>query len=85
MSDLASPPRKAAPYLSRHGEVVDALNSWRNARRLTLHQRIVKNAFIDLGVVDGANSLVEVYEIKTSSERSDVYTAIGQLMVHGSN
>ena len=72
-------------YLSRHGEVVDALHAWRNARRLTRHQRIVKNVFIDLGVSDRANSLVEVYEIKTSSERSDVYTAIGQLMVHGSN
>ena len=73
-------------YLSRHGEVVDSLHAWRkNARRLTRNQRIVKNVFIDLGVSDGANNLVEVYEIKTSWERSDVYTAIGQLMVHGSD
>ena len=73
-------------YLSRHGEVVDALHAWRrNSRRLTGNRRIVKNVFIDLGVSDGANNLVEIYEIKTSSERSDVYTAIGQLMVHGSD
>ena len=72
-------------YISRHGEVVDALNAWRNARPLTRHRRIVKNVHIDLGVSDRANNLVEVYEVKTSSERSDVYTAIGQLMVHGSN
>lgn len=72
-------------YLSRHGEVVDALHDWRNARPLTRHQRIVKNVFIDLGVSDRANNLVEVYEVKTSSERSDVYAAIGHLMVHGSN
>ena len=71
-------------YLSRHGEIVDALHAWRNARPLTRRQRIVKNVFIDMGVEDGPNNLVELYEVKTSSARSDVYTAIGQLMVHSS-
>ena len=71
-------------YLSRHGEVVDALHAWREAQPLTRRQRIVKNVFIDMGVEDGRNNLVELYEVKTSSERSDVYTAIGQLLVHGS-
>ena len=71
-------------YLSRHGEVVDALHAWRKAQPLTRRQRIVKNVFIDLGVEDGSNNLVELYEVKTSSERSDVYAAIGQLVVHGS-
>ena len=71
-------------YLSRHGEVVDALHEWRKAQRLTRHQRIVKNVFIDMGVEDEAENLVELYEVKTSSERSDIYAAIGQLMVHGS-
>ena len=72
-------------YYSRHGEVVDALHEWRKEQPLTRRQRIVKNVFIDMGVEDGANNLVEVYEVKTSSERSDVYTAMGQLMVHGSD
>ena len=71
-------------YLSRHGEVVDALHAWREAQPLTRRQRIVKNVFIDMGVADRRNNLVELYEVKTSSERSDVYTAIGQLLVHGS-
>ena len=70
-------------YLSRHGEVVDALHAWREAQPLTRGHRFVKNVFIDMGVADRRNNLVELYEVKTSSERSDVYTAIGQLLVHG--
>ena len=70
-------------YLSHHGEVVDALHAWTEAQPLTRGHRFVKNVFIDMGVADRRNSLVELYEVKTSSERSDVYTAIGQLLVHG--
>ena len=71
-------------YLSRHGEVVDALYAWRKAQPFARRHRIVKNVFIDMGVADGHDDLVELYEVKTSSERSDVYTAIGQIAVHGS-
>lgn len=71
-------------YLSRHGEVVDALYEWRHAQPFAQHHRIVKNVFIDMGVADGHDDLVELYEVKTSSERSLVYTAIGQIAVHGS-
>lgn len=71
-------------YLSRHGEVVDALHAWRKAQRLTRRQRIVKNVFIDMGIEEGPEKLVELYEVKTSSERSDIYGAIGQLLVHSS-
>jgi hypothetical protein len=69
-------------YLSRHGDVVDALNVWRTSKPLRKDGRIVKNVLIDMGVAVG-DDLVEVFEVKTSTARSDVYCAIGQLMVHG--
>lgn len=71
-------------YLSRHGEVVDALHSWRVSSPLPKGGRLVKNVLIDMGVEVG-RELVEVFEIKTSTARSDVYSAIGQLMVHGAS
>lgn len=71
-------------YLSRHGEVVDALYSWRNSNQLPKGGHLVKNILIDMGVAV-ADELVEVFEVKTSTTRSDVYTAIGQLMVHGTS
>lgn len=74
----------AIDYLSRHGEVVDALHSWRSKRTFPKNGRLVKNVFIDMGtMVDG--DLIEVFEVKTSTARSDVYAAIGQLMVHGTS
>lgn len=69
-------------YLSRHGDVVDALHAWRSSSALPNHGRLVKNVLIDIGVAVG-RELVEVFEVKTSTSRSDVYAAIGQLMVHG--
>ena len=69
-------------YLSRHGDVVDALYSWRTTGALPKGGRMVKNVLIDMGVAVGRD-LVEVFEVKTSMRRSDVYGAIGQLMVHG--
>lgn len=70
-------------YVSRHGEVVDALHEWRKTAGLDTGCRLVKNVLIDLGVSLGG-SLCEIYEVKTSSMRPDIYTAIGQLLVHGS-
>jgi len=69
-------------YLSRHGDVVVALNEWRNSQTLEKGARLVKNVLFDLGVEMG-RELVEVYEVKTSTARSNLYSAIGQLMVHG--
>jgi len=69
-------------YLSRHGDVVDALYSWRRSTPLPNGARLVKSILIDMGVAVGRD-LVEVFEVKTSASRPDVYAAIGQLMVHG--
>jgi hypothetical protein len=73
---------KEIDYLSRHGDVVDALNIWRNARSLAEGARSVKNVLFDLGISVGSD-LIEVYEVKTSASRSLIYSAIGQLLVHG--
>ena len=70
-------------YLSRHGEVVDALQEWRETRGIPSQGRIVKTVFVDMGVKNASGAMVELYEVKTSASRSDVYSAIGQLMVHG--
>ena len=71
-------------YLSRHGEVVEALHAWRSLTALPKGGRLVKNLLIDMGVqVD--RELVEVFEVKTRTSRADVYAAIGQLMVHGTS
>lgn len=69
-------------YVSRHGDVLDALEVWRSSRPIENGARQVKNVLFDLGVAVGPE-LVEIYEIKTSTARSHVYTALGQLMVHG--
>lgn len=69
-------------YLSRHGDVVDALYSWRKSRSRDRGERLVKSVLIDLGV-SKKTELTEVYEVKSAADRSNVYTAIGQLMTHG--
>jgi hypothetical protein len=69
-------------YLSRHGDVVEALYLWRTSTALPKGGRVVKNVLIDMGVAVG-RKLVEVFEVKTTTGRSDIYYAIGQLMVHG--
>lgn len=71
-------------YVSRHGEVVKALREWRKNKGLKPGQRIVKTALIDLGVSSGSK-LNEIYEVKASSGRGEVYTGIGQLAVHAQN
>lgn len=69
-------------YVSRHGEVVDALKQWREQQGLPKGRSMRKNQQVDLGV-GTPSTLDEVYEVKTSTDRSCVYGGIGQLMVHG--
>ena len=70
----------AIDYVSRHGEVVDALREWRRLSALPKGARFVKNVFIDLGL-EFQKELVEVFEVKTSTDRSSMYSALRQLMV----
>jgi hypothetical protein len=69
-------------YVSRHGEIVDALQEWRSTKPLSKRSRIVKNILIDLGVKTG-KTLTEVFEVKPRADRSSIYSAVGQLLVHG--
>lgn len=69
-------------YISRHGDVVDALKDWRLSQGLPKGARLAKSVLIDLGV-SHKRELTEIFEVKTSALRASVYGAIGQLMVHG--
>ncbi len=69
-------------YISRHGDIVDALHVWRKSRPMPEGSRVVKDVFIDMGVAVG-NRLVEVFEVKPRADRSDIYSALGQLFIHG--
>lgn len=71
---------KEIEYISRHGDIVDALQGWRG-KRAQPGERIVKNAYIDLGITV-ADKLTELYEVKTNANRQVLYTAIGQILVH---
>jgi hypothetical protein len=68
-------------YVTRHGEIVDALHEWRSSRPLPKRSRIVNDVFIDLGVASD-KSLIEVFEVKPRADRSSLYSALGQLLVH---
>lgn len=67
-------------YISRHGDIVRALSEWRQ-KIAAQNERIVKNAYIDLGV-ENDDLLTEIYEVKTSCDRQSLYSAIGQVIVH---
>ena len=69
-------------YISRHGDVVEALKKWRENKGMKEKSRLVKDVHIDMGVANERNSLLEIYEVKTKATTQDVYCAIGQLLVH---
>ncbi|WP_340116160.1 hypothetical protein [Pelagibius sp. 7325] len=71
---------KELEYVSRHGDIVRALRSWR-MQSMAPHERVFKDVFADLGVrVKG--DTCEIYEVKTSCDRQSLYAAIGQIIVH---
>jgi hypothetical protein len=66
--------------VSRHGDVVASLKE-KISRRGLAGASVVKSVFIDLGI-ELHDALTHLYEVKTSVDRQDLYTAIGQLLVH---
>ncbi len=68
-------------YISYHGDVVQALYDERSVK-LCNGEAIGNTGLIDLFVSDGGE-LIELYEVKTNTERQTLYTAIGQLITHG--
>lgn len=75
-------------YISRHGDIVHSLQEWRKSKVLSevkiQNEYLVKNKYIDLGVLNREKKLIELYEVKTNADRQSLYTAIGQIGVHGS-
>lgn len=59
-----------------HGDVVKALEA--QLRTAGMSQ---KAQAIDLAIVGDAH--VDLYEVKTSASTTDVYTGVGQLLIHG--
>jgi hypothetical protein len=59
-----------------HGDVVTALEATLRSRG-----RSQKAQAIDLAIV--ARDAVDLYEVKTSAGTTDVYTGVGQLLIHG--
>lgn len=69
-------------YVTRHGEIVSALHEWQNKQPIPQAAVPVKNVLIDMGIAIN-DELIEVFEAKPTADRSSIYTAIGQLFVHG--
>jgi len=66
-------------YESRHGDVVHALLDWVPSQGIV--GKIQKSVLVDLAVRH-LGVQVAVFEVKSSTDRQSLYTAIGQLMVH---
>lgn len=66
-----------------HGRVVDDLRKW-VGEKAHHSKEIGNNQLIDLAVVRG-HELLEVYEVKSKTDRQSIYTAIGQVMCHANS
>lgn len=66
-------------YESRHGDVVHELVNWVSSEGIA--GKVQKSVLVDLAV-ERAGKLVAVFEVKSSTDRQSLYTAVGQLIVH---
>jgi hypothetical protein len=70
-------------YVTYHGDVVQKLYDDRVARKSN-DEEVFNSRLMDLYVLKGG-LLSEVFEVKTGLDRQMLYTAIGQLVTHGTN
>lgn len=61
-----------------HGDIVKALEA-----QLRATGQSQKAQAIDLAIVKEKEKRVDLYEVKTSARTTDVYTGVGQLLIHG--
>lgn len=69
-------------YASRHGDVVHALAAWLPKHGFS--GTIRKSVLVDLAM-RGPGGRMTLFEVKSSTDRQSLYTAIGQLMVHSAS
>lgn len=61
-----------------HGDIVKALEA-----QLRKTGQSQKAQAIDLAIVKEDENRVDLYEVKTSARTTDIYTGVGQLLIHG--
>ncbi|MDN3238045.1 hypothetical protein QWJ10_22885 [Pseudomonas sp. WAC2] len=71
-----TPPATTGRRVVEHGAIVAAL-----AKILGSGANLQKNQAIDLAAI--YESRTDLYEVKTSADTQSVYTAVGQLLIHG--
>lgn len=71
-----SPPATTGKRVVEHGAIVGAL-----AKALGGGANLVKNQAIDLAAIH--DDRTDLFEVKTSADTQSIYTAVGQLLLHG--
>ncbi|WP_459703857.1 hypothetical protein [Stutzerimonas marianensis] len=71
-----TPPATNGRRVVEHGAIVAAL-----AQALKSEANLRKNQVIDLAAI--YENRIDIYEVKTSADTQNVYTAVGQLLIHG--
>lgn len=73
----------AADYISYHGDIVEALKG-HIEKRVRKGQEVINTTKVDL-CVSNSGVWTEIFEVKTSSSRQSIYTALGQVLTHSCN
>ncbi|KJZ40766.1 hypothetical protein [Pseudomonas fluorescens] len=71
-----NPPVVSGTRIVTHGAIVSALH-----KALGGGDNLRKSQAVDLAAIRGGT--VDLFEVKTSASTQDIYTAVGQLLIHG--